>query len=127
MLRPVVLLVDSDPARLAARCVAVRRAGYYALPARTLGYAWLLLRKVRVAAVVAAAHLDDGRSLALLRELRDEAFWADLPLAVLGPVSAAERAALAADPLAQVREDGDEVALLAVLAAVSGRPAPRLG
>lgn len=107
----IILIASSDPRRLQGRERAVRAAGYYALPASTLDRALALARKVRPAAVLADAGLDDGRAPALLRGLRAVAGLGQVGVVFLGSLTADERDQVAGDPGAQVwdeREyDGD--------------------
>ncbi len=115
MERPIILVVDSDVPRLARRRRLVEELGAVPLLAPTLARARFLLSKLRITAVVTAAHLDDGGAASLWRAMRERAAHAATPLVALGPLCTDEHGDVLRDPHVRVCERTDALTVLTVL------------
>ena len=116
MVRHAILIAASDERRLYAWHSLVRRAGYWPLPAPTLARALWWVHKVRPAMVLVEAGLADGRAAGLLQAMRALPPVAEVPVVVLGALTAEERDPAARDPYVVVwpreHDAGDPTARL---------------
>jgi len=111
MARHLILLVCSDDTRLDARRHAVRRAGYWSLPAPSLDRALFLVGKIRPTLVLTDAEVTGGRAPSLLRALRAAASLEHVHVVIIGALMPHEQSEVAADPHTHVRHLADDEAL----------------
>lgn len=91
-LRSPVLVVEDDPVDLLLYEKALVGSGFQVLPARTLGEARRVLRRVRPTAVLLDILLDAESGWTLLSELKGQAATRDIPILVLTVVEGQEQA-----------------------------------
>ncbi len=115
MARHLILLVCSDDARLDARRHAVKRAGYWSLPAPSLDRALFLVGKIRPTLVLTDVEVADGRAPSLLRAIRTMAALEHVRVVIVGPLTPEEQSEVAADPHTHVRHLADDEALTSLL------------
>ncbi len=102
MARHLILLVSSDDTQLHARRHAIRRAGYWSLPAPSLDRAIFLVSKIRPALVLTDVEVEGGRAPSLLRAIRAAAALEHVRVVIIGPLTPDEQSEIEADPHAHV-------------------------
>jgi len=114
----LILIVSADADRLQTRHAAMRRAGYHAMPTRTVAHALTLARKARPSAVLADVALADGRALALVQALRAVEALRHVQVIVLGVPTVDEADLVARDARTRVHPEADEAGLVTLLETV---------
>jgi CheY-like chemotaxis protein len=81
--RHQILLVDDDPEVIASASAVLMAVGYSVLAANSSTLAALLASVVDVGAIVVDFHMEPVNGLELLRWLRRNSQWGDVPVAML--------------------------------------------